>query len=430
MNRTEIVSSITGDKVIRLSATSGLEITVSEMPGFSSVTAYFATRYGSVNNCFRLPGETEFTTVPAGIAHYLEHKLFENEDCDAFGKYAAVGAAGNAFTGFDVTAYTFSCTRNWQEALGILIDLVQNPYFTPENVAKEQGIIAQEIKMTGDNPERHSFFTLLDAMFQSCLVKTDQAGTVESIAQITPELLYRCYDAFYDPGNMVLVIAGNVTADQVEQVCKAHLRPGRGSAPESFFPPEPETVCKEFVRETLPVGKTFFNLGYKLRPCSPVERFRRSITGNVLCELLTSPSSPFCKKLIDLGVANSTLSGETFSGNGYFTILFSGESDQPEKAAEYIAAELERMKNEGIDTDLFRRLKKISYGSMVRTLNNVDTMASLLLSTSISGAMPYAGMDILSALTEEDILEVIREMTEPKHCSLVIAEGGMNNDNS
>lgn len=429
MNRTVIKNHITGDKIIRLTAPSGLDIQVCEMPGFSSVTAYFATRYGSVNTCFRTAGDSQFTTVPEGIAHYLEHKLFENEDCHAFEQYAQIGASGNAFTGFDITAYTFNCTHNWQEALRILISLVQNPYFTEENVAKEQGIIAQEIKMGNDDPVRSSFFTLLEAMYTNNPVRIDQAGTVESIAKITPELLYKCYEAFYNPGNMFLVIAGNVTADQVEQVCAECLAPGADNALETAFPDEPDTVREKLVRLKLPVGNTFFQLGFKCKPCSGTDMLKKNITGGILCDLLVASSSEFYRKIHSEGLVNSTFRGDILSGNGYWNLSFSSETDQPEKVCQLITEELERWKSQGIDKALFNRLKKVIYGDMIYTLNNVDRTASLLLSSAFLNVSPYEGMDIISGLTEEDILELAGELTAPDRSSIVIVEGGMSNDN-
>lgn len=176
------------------------------MKGFSSVEALFGTKYGSINTMFKTSDDAEYTTVPEGIAHFLEHKLFENEDCDVFELYAKTGASANAFTSFDKTCYIFSSSHNYQDSLRILLDFVQKPYFTKENVDKEQGIIGQEIKMTNDNPDWRLFFNLLRGMYHNHPVKIDIAGTVESIAEIDADLLYKCYNTFYNLNNMVLSI--------------------------------------------------------------------------------------------------------------------------------------------------------------------------------------------------------------------------------
>ncbi len=203
MSVQEIKSQLTGDKYYKVKHKSGLNIYVYEKEGYNSTYAVFGTRYGSINTTFSSNGG-EKMTVPDGIAHYLEHKLFECEDGDAFAKYAKTGANANAFTSFDKTCYLFSTTDNFKESLEILLDFVQRPYFTEETVAKEQGIIGQEIKMYDDSPEWRVMFNLLEIMYHNHPVKIDIAGTVESIAKITPELLYKCYNTFYNLTNMAL----------------------------------------------------------------------------------------------------------------------------------------------------------------------------------------------------------------------------------
>ncbi|MBO5797439.1 MAG: insulinase family protein, partial [Clostridia bacterium] len=208
-NHTLFHNPRTGEEVTRIDHASGLTIYVWPKPGYQSHYAVFGTHYGSIDTVFDIGGRR--TEVPAGIAHYLEHKLFENEDCDAFARYAKTGANANAFTTFDRTAYLFSGSGDITPSLEILLDFVQKPYFTEETVEKERGIIGQEIRMYDDTPGWQVFFNLLRTMYQVHPVRTDIAGTVESIAKITPELLYGCYNSFYNLHNMVLSVAGNVT---------------------------------------------------------------------------------------------------------------------------------------------------------------------------------------------------------------------------
>ncbi|MDE6666274.1 MAG: insulinase family protein, partial [Ruminococcus sp.] len=215
MEKNVIKSSRTGDSCIHVKHKSGLDIYICEMEGFSGTEALFGTKYGSVNTMFKMRDDEEYTVVPEGIAHFLEHKLFENEDCDVFELYAKTGANGNAYTSFDRTCYLFSCSKNYQDSLKILLDFVQKPYFTKASVDKEQGIIGQEIQMTNDNPEWRVFFNMLRCMYHNHPVKIDIAGTIESIAQIDADLLYKCYHTFYNLNNMVISIAGNIKADEV-----------------------------------------------------------------------------------------------------------------------------------------------------------------------------------------------------------------------
>ena len=205
-----IVNERTGEKYYYIKHPTGLSIYVMEMEGYNTAFALFGTKYGSVNTTFKTKNDADFVTVPEGIAHFLEHKLFENEDCDVFELYAKTGASGNAYTSFGRTAYLFSCTENFPESLSILLDFVQKPYFTQATVDKEQGIIAQEIKMGEDNPYVAVFFNLLKAVYHSHPVRIGIAGTVDSIAKINADLLYRCYYTFYNLNNMVLSVAGKL----------------------------------------------------------------------------------------------------------------------------------------------------------------------------------------------------------------------------
>ena len=242
-----------------------------EMEGYNTAFALFGTKYGSVNTTFKTKNDADFVTVPEGIAHFLEHKLFENEDCDVFELYAKTGASGNAYTSFGRTAYLFSCTENFPESLSILLDFVQKPYFTQATVDKEQGIIAQEIKMGEDNPYVAVFFNLLKAVYHSHPVRIGIAGTVDSIAKINADLLYRCYYTFYNLNNMVLSVAGNCRVDDVLEVADRLLKPCEDAGLECVFPNEPDTVVQSEYKCSMPVGVPLFAIGFKAKPCIGAE---------------------------------------------------------------------------------------------------------------------------------------------------------------
>ncbi|MEG1427693.1 MAG: pitrilysin family protein, partial [Oscillospiraceae bacterium] len=231
-----------GDSYYKIKHPSGLEIILYPKNDFCTTHAMFSTRYGSIDTSFQLSGDEQVHKVPAGIAHFLEHKLFESEEGDAFERYAATGANANAFTSFEMTSYLFSTTTNLYEALEILLDFVQAPYFTTETVQKEQGIIGQEIKMYDDDPQWRVMFNLLRAMYKNHTVKEDIAGTVESISKITPEYLYDCYRTFYNLNNMSLVIAGNLDVDRVLSLCDKWLKKSESVTVNRVFEEEPETV--------------------------------------------------------------------------------------------------------------------------------------------------------------------------------------------
>ena len=403
-----LTSYVTGDGCIHVKHKSGLDIYIAEMPGCSSVEALFGTKYGSINTMFKMRGDAEYTVVPEGIAHYLEHKLFENEDCDVFELYAKTGANGNAFTSFDKTCYLFNCSQNYQDSLRILLDFVQKPYFTKETVEKEQGIIAQEIKMTNDNPEWRVFFNMLRAMYHEHPVKIDIAGTVESIAQINAELLYKCYYTFYNLNNMVLSIAGNIKAEEVLAICDECLKPCEDKGLETVFPEEPDTIVQPEIRETQPVGASIFHIGYKCRDCRGMERLNKSIAGSIASSLITDASSAMYQKLLKDGVINSSFGAETFCGDGYFTVIFSGESEKPEVIRDSILAEVERMINGGINESDFQRIKKSTYGMLIRELNNVEAVANNMINAHMDGVLPFDALDTLSEVTSEDVVEFMK----------------------
>ena len=423
MEKNILTSPVTGDSCIHVKHKSGLDIYICEMPGFSSVEALFGTKYGSVNTMFRMRDDKEYTTVPEGIAHFLEHKLFENEDCDVFELYAKTGACGNAFTSFDKTCYLFSCSKNYQESLRILLDFVQKPYFTKESVDKEQGIIGQEIKMTNDNPEWRVFFNMLRSMYHNHPVKIDIAGTVESIAEIDADLLYKCYYTFYNLNNMVLSVAGNITADEVLAICDECLKPCEDKGLETVFPDEPEAVVQTEIYEKQEVGTPIFHIGYKCRPASGEERLKKSMAASVASSLLTDASSDMFRRLLIEGTINSSFGSEVFTGDGFFSVIFSGESSDPVKVRDSLCDEVDRIVREGIREKDFQRIRKSAYGLMVRDLNNVESVANLMINAHMEGVSPYDAVNVLSEMKCSDVYEFIRSELCRDRLVLSVIEG-------
>lgn len=423
MEKKILKSPQTGDSCVHVKHSSGLDIYICEMKGFSTVEALFGTKYGSVNTMFKMRDDAEYTVVPEGIAHFLEHKLFENEDCDVFELYAKTGANANAFTSFDKTCYLFSCSKNYQDSLKILLDFVRKPYFTEASVSKEQGIIGQEIKMTNDNPDWRLFFNLLRGMYHNHPVKIDIAGTVESIAEIDADLLYKCYHTFYNLNNMVLSVAGNISADEVLAICDECLVPCEDKGLETVFPDEPESIVKAEIRETQPVGTPLFNLGCKLTPCTGAARLEKSVKAMLAADIFADASSELYQHLLKQQLINSNFGTEVFAGDGYFALIFGGESKDPEKVREAVFGELERIKREGLCEEDFQRIKKAYYGMLVRELNNVEAVANLMINAHMEGISPYDTIDVISRMTSGEVLEFIRtEMTEDKFV-LSVVEG-------
>ncbi len=412
MELQKVESARTGDFYYKGRHPSGLDIYLYPKENGSSTRAVFGTRYGSIDNCFQRSDEPEPETFPEGIAHYLEHKLFESEDGDAFARYAETGANANAFTGFESTCYVFSCTDRLYDSLRILLDFVQSPYFTEETVAKEQGIIGQEIKMYEDLPGWRVFFNYLQAMYHSHPVRDDAAGTIESIAKITPEYLYRCYNTFYNLNNMALVLSGKFDVDRVLEVCDEMLKPAPPVRVKRVFPEEPDTVVKPYIEQKLSVAMPVFQFGYKERVDGP-----RSVTDlaamSALLAILASDASPMFRKLLDQGLINeASFSRDYFEGSGYATVMFGGESRDPEAAAAFIKEEVARMQRDSISEEDFRLAKRSLYGESISALNHAAGVAGWVIDFAFKGLEPFAYIDALAELTLPEVqrkLEVLRE---------------------
>lgn len=423
---TVFTDSRTGDTCTCIHHPSGLEIRVMEQPDFSTAHAQFGTKYGSINVRFRKAKDTEFTEVPAGIAHFLEHKLFENEDCDTFSLFNQIGANANAYTSFDRTVYLFSCSDRFEKGLEILLDFVQKPYFTEQTVAKEQGIIAQEIKMYLDDAGDRVFYQLLRGLYHNHPVTIDIAGSVESIAQITPELLYTCYRTFYNLHNMVLCCTGNITVQRVLEVADRLLIPAENEGLESAFLPEPETIVTPYAATKMAVGKTMFMLGFKSRPERGEEELRAALISMLTFAAIAGPASPLYQKLMAEELINDTFTTDYFSGDGFFCLLAGGESDDPQAVEDALLAEIERAKTEGLDAALFETLKRAAYGEAITANYSPEGAVSTLVDSFMTDRIsPFARGEVLSKLTLADAQECLRErFRADRVCLSVIAPDG------
>lgn len=396
----------------------GLTVLVHPMPGFTGVHAIYGTHFGSVDRKFLLDGKPY--EMPAGTAHFLEHKMFENEEGDAFTLYAKTGASANAYTGFDRTCYIFTATDRIDENLDILLSFVSRPYFTDETVHKEQGIIGQEIKMYDDAAEWRLMFSLYDCLYHAHPLKDDIAGTVESIAEITPELLYRCTQAFYRPQNMTLAVAGNVTMETVmAAVERAKIAPQPGTA-ERVGVSEPSGVCCKHREFSMAIAKPMLGLGFKEAPVSGEERLKTELICEVLTELVCGSMTPLYRKLYDEGLVSSGFSGESLVLDDAVTICFGGETARPEYVRELLLAEIDRLRKEGIDETLFKLCKNQLYGELISGLEAVDDVAAGLFSAHQRKRTPAQEIEALAAITKEDVQSALNTMLLEENSAVVI----------
>lgn len=406
----KIASRQVGDSFYKLKHASGLDIFIYPKQ-ISTTYAIFGTKYGSVDNCFKRSDESSAERVPEGIAHFLEHKLFESEEGDAFLRYAKTGASANAYTSFDMTCYLFSCTDNFSESLEILLDFVQSPYFTQETIDKEQGIIGQEIKMYDDDPQWRVMFNHLRALYHSHPIRDDIAGTVSSIAKITPQHLYRCYNTFYNLNNMALVIAGNVDEAEILAICDKMLKKSEPVEVTRVFPKEPDSVKERYIEEKLSVAAPLFQFGFKEKVRASYRTEKDIAAMEVLLDVFSSDSSRLFRELLDEGLVNeASFSHEYFEGEGYAAVFWNGESKDPKCVASLILKEAERFKTEGIPHDAFERSKKALYGSNVSALNSPSNIANAMMALNFKDREFFKYIDAFIELKIEDLQEKLESI--------------------
>lgn len=420
MEKRIIKNDVLNEQYYHYKHKSGLSILLYPMEGYSSAYALFGTNYGSIDTTFKTQQDHDFITVPEGIAHFLEHKLFESEDGDAFSLFAKTGASANAFTSFDKTCYLFSTTDNFDESLKALIGFVQAPYFTKETVEKEQGIIGQEIKMYEDDPNWRVFFNLLTALYVNNPVRIDIAGTTDSISKIDKDLLYSCYKTFYNLSNMVVCIAGNFDEESAAKLIEENLKDCEKVEIISKVPEEPDTVAKKEFVQNLSVAMPLFNIGYKEKPVTKEEELNVQIKCELIQSAIVGRGSALYKELYDSSLINATFGTEVFSGRGYFANVFAGESRNPKLVMEKIADCFDCYKEKGIDEATFLRVKKAMYGNSILLFNDVEGVANELVASYFADGGIYDVIDVIKAVTLEEVNEQLKTSFHREYIAISI----------
>lgn len=418
----EMTSSRLNETYYKIKHPSGLTVLLYPMKGFSSAYALYGTRYGSIDTTFRSNDKEDFITVPEGVAHFLEHKLFENENgVDAFELFAKTGASANAFTSFDRTCYEFTCTDHFEESLEVLLNFVQSPYFTEKTVEKEQGIIGQEIRMLQDRPGWKVLFNLLNALYVNHPVKVDIGGTVESIAEIDADLLYRCYRTFYNANNMVLAIAGNFDYKKALEVVNRCVKPADVSIQaDSKMPEEPAEVAQKVIEDKLEVSVPLFNIGYKEKPLAGMELVKALAELEILTEIITGEGSRFYREAYDANLINATFSSELFTGPNYFAVLFDGESREPLKVYEALNKAIAGFKKNGILPEEFDIAKRAVYGRYVRGFNNVENVSYSLITAHFQNVELYDMIEAVAAVTFDDVANRLAAVMEEERSAISV----------
>jgi len=386
----------------------GLTIYVDKKPDYQKSFAFFATNYGGMDMRFQLDGEEKVT--PAGVAHFLEHKMFDTKDGNALQDLATNGASPNAFTSNAITGYYFESTEKFEENLKILLSFVSIPYFTQESVDKEQGIIGQEIQMIEDDPEWRVYMDLLEGLYVNNPIRVSVAGSRASIAEITADTLYDCHRAFYHPNNMVLCVAGDVDPEAVCRIAREILLPRdeRQVARGDYAKGEPPQARTHRSERQMEVSMPLFQMGYKLAPGGKEDWLYRQTLGNLALEALCGSSSPLYARLYQEGLINDSFGSAFEEGPGYAFLSMGGESRDPQAVADAVAQEAGRLAAEGIDPDFWERLRKAGYGRQVRGLNSFEGVCVGMAEYHFAGANYFDFPACYDRLSMEDACDFLR----------------------
>ncbi|MBQ6431536.1 MAG: insulinase family protein [Oscillospiraceae bacterium] len=411
-----------GEQCFEQRLANGMLVRVVPKRGFARKYAFVAVDFGAIDTTFVRNGVR--VRMPDGIAHYLEHKMFDLPEGSADGMFAALGASPNAFTSYAMTAYHFSCAEHFADNLRLLLRMVTTPYFTPESVEKERGIITQEIRMYEDNAEQRAAEDLFAALYREHPVRTSIAGTEESIGEISAQSLYDCFRAFYQPSNMVLCVTGDVDAQEVFDIAE-EMTPKTASdlperdygAPETMEPAEARTMRR------MEISMPTFALGFKCEPVGKgMESMRREIIGDLAAEILVGESSPLYQRLYESGLIDGGFSVGYESIKDACLISASGDSDDPEAVLSAILEEAARIAREGFEPDLFRRLKKSALGRRTRDLDSFESICYRICAYQFDGVDYFTFPEAYASVAPEDVRAFLTNTIRPERAVLSVVQ--------
>jgi len=390
----------------------GLTVMIIPKKGVQKKYVIWGTNYGSNDSKFVVPGETKETEVPKGVAHFLEHKMFEQENgVNSLDALTALGVDANAYTTNDHTAYLFECTENFYPALDELMDYVQHPYFTDENVEKEKGIIGQEIMMYDDYPEWKVYLNALEAMYYEHPVKLDITGTIETISHIDKDILYKCYNTFYNPSNMAMVICGDFEPETLLEEIKKRLIDKKANGEiKRIYPEEKEEIVKQKIEQNMDVSQPLFTIGIKDKLAETKERVRKHITIEILLNMIIGKSSKLYKELYDEGIIYTVPSLDYEFARGYAHVLITGKSPEPEKVYEKFKETIAKMKEQPIDNSEFNRIKKRIYGEYVKEYNDTSDIARMFLADYFKEINSFDYLEEISTINEQYVEQILKEV--------------------
>ena len=411
-----------GETVFRQTLPNGLEVVTVRKPFHAKSYAFLAVRYGGMDLRFQTEGRWRET--PAGIAHYLEHKMFDMASENVMQSFARNGASDNAFTSNAMTAYYFTSTAHFYENLRTLLRFVSTPYFTQESVDKEQGIIAQEIQETEDDPDWRVYANLMERLYQDSPARVPVVGSLESIRQITPQTLYDCHKAFYTPSNMILVCVGNVDQACVAEEAEAILpREGGPAVIRDYGREDAAGPAGSEVSQAMEVSMPMFLAGYKCQAVDEGEAtLRQSIVGDLACDALFGDSSPLYTRLYEEGAVNSSLGGNFDMLPGAHYVYVGGDAKDPRRVFEEITRQARKLGEEGIGEDFYRQIRRAAYGGMLRSLNSFENIAVSIAEAYFRGFDYFRFPEVFDAVGKADVEAFLRENIAPEKSALSLIQ--------
>lgn len=424
----KIVNEILKEELYYEKLDNGLDVYYMPKKGFTKKYAILGTNYGSNELEFIPIGEKEKFRVNEGIAHFLEHKMFEQPDGgNAFDEFSKLGASANAFTNFTMTAYLFSATENFYESLDHLIKYVQTPYFTDENVEKEKGIIEQEIKMYDDDPNWNVYFNCLKAMYVNYPVNIDIAGTVESIYKITKDELYKCYNTFYNPGNMALFVIGDLDKDKIMDVVESANNYDLAKLDhkiERFYPEEPKDVAKKEIVEKFPISMPMFYMGYKDNNVGirGRELLKKEVAMDILLDMIFGKGGELFEDLYNRGLINDNFGGGFSSQVDYGFTLVVGESKDPRMVQSEIYKYIEKLKKDGLSKEDFDRIKKKNTGQILKSFDSITNIANSFIANNFKGINILDYVEVINEVSFEDVVKRLNEHLVEEYSVISIVE--------
>lgn len=409
-----------GERVYEARLSNGLLARVVPKPGFAKTYAFLAVDYGSIDTRFSVNGVSHVT--PEGVAHFLEHKMFDMpNDGNAMYQFSEVGGSPNAFTSYDITAYYVECTDHVAENLKILLEFVYTPHFTAESVEKEQGIIAQEIRMYEDSADSRVYENLFAAAFASHPVRNSIAGTVESIGQITDQTLYDCYHAFYTPANMMLCVVGDVDAQMVFDLAEKLVPKGEAVPVRDYGEPERMVPAKKRMEKNMEVSMPTFAMGFKTEPAKPgADAMRQEIIGELAAEILVGESSNLYTKLYEKNLIDSDFSAGYEGLKGVSLLTAGGDSHNPDAVMEAVLREAEQICANGVDDSLFLRLKRSALGRRTRGLDSFESVCYRMCAYHFEGADFFSFPERFREVEQEQVAEFLRRTVREERAAMSV----------